>query len=194
MAEEVASDRSEVGVMADNQLSASMEDYLEAILLLVRQKRVARVRDIANRIGVAMPSVTAALKSLSKSGLVNYDPYQAVTLTRPGHEYAERVSGRHIALRRFLTGVLGMDSESADANACRMEHAVDDALLERLADFAEFIRQCPRAGEDWIGAFVKRCRNHQPAGECQACLEKAQNVFRASDPKEVQAGDGSERR
>ena len=67
--------------MAPEHLSRSLEDYLETILLLVRRKRVARVRDIAKRLNVGMPAVTAALKALSKRKLVNYDPYQVVTLT-----------------------------------------------------------------------------------------------------------------
>ena len=71
------------------RLTASLEDYLEAVLMLVRQKRVARVRDIAKRVGVGMPSVTTALKGLARRELVNHDPYEAVTLTDRGREVAE---------------------------------------------------------------------------------------------------------
>jgi len=141
------------------KLSRSLEDYLETILFIVRQQRVARVRDIAKALGVGMPSVTVALKTLSQRGLVNYDPYQVITLTDGGREVAEEISSRHHVLRKFLSEVLGLDAESAEANACRMEHAVDAAALERLASFADFIRTCSQAGDDWTERFR---RYYQP--------------------------------
>ena len=128
------------------KLSASKEDYLEAILLLIRRDQVARVRDIARHLGVGMPSVTAALKALSKRELVNYDPYQVITLTDRGRDVAEAILRRHTILRAFLSEVLGLDADDAEASACRMEHAVSDEVLERLDDFAHFVRTCPRAG------------------------------------------------
>lgn len=135
--------------MADTTLTSSLEDYLEAVLLLVRRDRVARVRDIAKALGVGMPSVTTALKALAQRGLVNYDPYQVITLTEGGRQAAEGVSQRHEVLRRFLVEVLGLDEATAQANACRMEHAVDEQVLDRMRRFADFIRRCPRAGRDW---------------------------------------------
>jgi DtxR family Mn-dependent transcriptional regulator len=152
------------------KLTASLEDYLEAILAVIRQKRVARVRDIADRVGVGMPSVTAALKTLAERGLVNYEAYRAVTLTARGREVAEEVSRRHVLLRRFLVDVLGLDAETAEANACRMEHAVDEPLLERLARFAAFLRDCPRTGEDWIEQFADYCKGDRDRERCRECV------------------------
>jgi len=164
---------------SQKKLTASLEDYLEAILFVVRQKRVARVRDIARRVGVSMPSVTAALKTLSERKLINYDPYQVVTLTDRGRETAEEISGRHFTLRRFLSDVLGLESESAEANACRMEHAVDAALLERLSRFAEFLHTCPRAGEDWIRRFAVFCQQNRDLDRCARCVSAAAEAFEA---------------
>jgi Mn-dependent DtxR family transcriptional regulator len=62
-------------------LTSAMEDYLEAIYHLEKERRIARVRDIANRLGVKMSSVTSALKSLGGRGLIQYDPHQFITLT-----------------------------------------------------------------------------------------------------------------
>ncbi|MCK4601526.1 MAG: metal-dependent transcriptional regulator [Phycisphaerae bacterium] len=163
---------------AKKKLTPSLEDYLEAILVLIRQSRVARVRDIAKRLRVGMPSVTAALKALSKRKLVNYDPYQVITLTGRGREIAEEISRRHHILRRFLTDVLGLDAESADANACRMEHAVDSVLLGRLTSFAKFIHSCPRAGDQWVEAFIKSCSDGQNSDRCEDCLDEALEGFR----------------
>jgi len=156
-------------VVTGKQLTRSLEDYLEAILLLVRRGRVARVRDIAHRLEVGMPAVSAALKTLSARGLVNYDPYQVITLTDRGCELAEEVSRRHDILRRFLTEVLGLDAASAEANACRMEHAVDAPLLDRLERFNEFLRRCPRIGPAWTEQLESACWREADEHRCRRC-------------------------
>jgi DtxR family Mn-dependent transcriptional regulator len=154
----------------DKRLTASLEDYIEAILLLVRRGRVARVRDIARAIGVGMPSVTAALKTLSKRGMVNYDPYEVVTLTDRGREVAEDVSNRHTTIRRFLTEVLSLTAEEAEANACRIEHAIDGALLERLAALVDYMRRCPRVSKVRLADFGDACRRGDDPAECRRCI------------------------
>ncbi len=76
------------------ELSESLEDYLEAIYHLVAEKQVARSRDIATRLRVGRSSVTGALQALSEKGLVNYEPYEAITLTRGGRAAAARRARR----------------------------------------------------------------------------------------------------
>ena len=120
-----------------SKLSASQEDYLEAILDISDEAGTARVRDIASRLGVSMPSVTVALRALSERGMVNYEPYKTVTLSPSGKVYAQSVRRRHKVLRDFLTEVLGVDAERAEVNACRLEHAVDDTVLDRIESLVE---------------------------------------------------------
>ena len=155
---------------AGKKLTASLEDYLEAILILVRRGRVARVRDIALGVGVGKSSVTAALKTLAGRKLVNYDPYQVVTLTDKGRDLAEEVSRRHFTLRQFLADVLQLDSDLAEANACRMEHAVDDAVLSRLVRLGEFMRSCPRVKDSWLEDFPTSCRSGTAPQRCHECM------------------------
>ncbi len=121
-------------------LTSTLEDYLEAISRLTVEHGIARVRDIAKMLSVHKSTVTAALKSLADKGLVNYAPYEITTLTPRGSELAHEVIGRHEVIRRFLTDVLRIDKDAADANACRMEHVMDRDVLRRLAQFAERIR------------------------------------------------------
>jgi DtxR family Mn-dependent transcriptional regulator len=128
---------------APKKLTASQEDYLETILYLVKTGKVARVRDIADRLGVGKPSVTAALKALGKRELVNYDPYQYITLTDRGQKVAEEISRKHAVLKDFMVDLLGVEPETADENACRMEHAVDQGVLRRLKALAEHLREHP---------------------------------------------------
>lgn len=137
-----------------------MEDYLEAILFLVNTDRVARVRDIARRVGVGMPAVTAALKALASRGMVNYDPYQFVTLTNRGHAAAAEINHRHLALGKFLSDILGVDADIADANACRLEHVVDDDVLERFVSLGRFLKGRTKAERNRMKSYIRRrCSN-----------------------------------
>jgi len=118
-------------------LSASLEDYLEAILLLERSSRVARVSEIAGQLGVSRPSVTGALKSLSARRLVTHAPYGHVTLTAEGASIAAEVERRHLAIRDFLTGVLCIPGDRAEATACKMEHVLEPEILAYFVEYAE---------------------------------------------------------
>ena len=134
-------------------LTATLEDYLEAISRLTAEKGAARVRDIAKALSVHKSTVTAALRSLSQKDLVDYAPYELATLTESGQAVAGEISRRHKGIRDFLVDVLCIDEETADANACRLEHAMDRKVFQRLGLFAEFVKSCPRTGGDWIERF-----------------------------------------
>lgn len=154
-------------------LSASLEDYLEVIYGLVKKNKVARSRDISRKLGVTGASVTGALRALSEKKLVNYAPYERVTLTAEGRKAAENVAGRHQALKEFFVTVLGVDEEEAGRNACRIEHAISETVLERLVRFVEFVRVCPRAGVRWVERFDYFCQHPGPdlcRTECESCL------------------------
>ena len=137
------------------KLTSSLEDYLEAILDLTVNSGHAHVRDIARRLGVGKSAVTAALKVLSSRKLVNYAPYKPITLTKRGLAAGEIVRRRHDILKDFMINVLGLDEDSADANACRVEHAIDSDFRERLGMFAEYVHHAPVKYQKWIADFVK---------------------------------------
>jgi len=120
-------------------LSASLEDYLEATFIGVQESGVARVRDIAKRVGVSMPSVNTALKRLAEQGLVTHEPYEFVQLTEQGLEAAGRIHRRHEILRRFLADVLGVPSAIAEEDACRMEHGLHRTTVTQLRRFLEYV-------------------------------------------------------
>ena len=101
-----------------SELSASLQDYLEAVFHLVRQQKVARVKEIADRLKVSMPSVVKALRVLAARGMVNYEPYKFVTLTTEGENIGAEVARRHELLCEFMEKVLAVDHERAERNAC----------------------------------------------------------------------------
>jgi DtxR family Mn-dependent transcriptional regulator len=135
------------------RLSENLEDYLETILVLQNENTVARVKDIAEKLGVLSGTVTSALRSLSDKKLINYKPYSFITLTKKGEIIAQEVLRRHTVVKDFLQCVLLLDEVKAEENACRMEHSMDKVAINRLVQFIEYIYQCPRTGEDWISNF-----------------------------------------
>lgn len=160
--------------MSNNEnLSESLEDYLEIILDLEKINKVARAKDIAERMGVKRGSVTSALKNLGERGLINYEPYSFITLTPEGTKIARNVVYRHNVIKSFLVKVLRINEETADSTACRMEHTVDKLTLDRMVGFFNFIFSCPRAGEDWIESFLMHCKSGRPEDKekCEQCIK-----------------------
>jgi DtxR family transcriptional regulator, Mn-dependent transcriptional regulator len=143
--------------MAEETLSASLEDYLEAIYHVVEAKQAARARDIVERLHVHNSSVTQALHALSEKGLINYAPYDLVTLTDSGRLRAGEVVRRHRAVRAFLVDMLGIAPQQAEADACRLEHAISGEVLQRLGDLMAFQAAHPQCAPRWdavAGGFL----------------------------------------
>jgi len=143
------------------ELSESLEDYLEVILKLEQAHKVARAKDIAEKMNVQRGSVTGALKNLKERKLINYEPYSFITLTPKGKKLAREISRRHAVLKDFLFNVLQIDVETAEATACRMEHAIDKKTLERLVCFIDYVHKFPKEGENWIKSFRKYCKSFE---------------------------------
>ena len=153
--------------MNDN-LSQALARYLEAIYRIQDEKGVARVKDIAGTLGVHKSTVTSALHSLAERELVNYEPYEAATLTEVGRAEGRRLDDRHRVISHFLRRVLNVDAETADRSACSLEHAMDEDVLERIVCFLAFIERCPRGDSAWIEDF--RCFSER-ADRGQSCDE-----------------------
>jgi len=154
-----------------NPLTPTMEDYLEAIFNLAKEKRAVRVRDIARRLGVKMPSVTSMLKTLSDKGLIDYERYEYLELTGKGSDVGSKIDQRHQILRRFLTDIFKIEFDQADEDACKMEHAVSPTALERFVEFMKFIEDCPRSGATWLDYFDEYREHRQPKDKAK-CLER----------------------
>ncbi len=140
-----------------DRVSAAMEDCLEVIERLQREQGSARVRDLAAALSIHKSTVTAALKLLTRRGLVAYARYGTATLTPAGRRIAERTRLTHVRMADFIGRMLLVDDGVAAANACRMEHVLDAAVRERLATFGRFVAAHPRLAANWrrrFGAFV----------------------------------------
>lgn len=150
-------------------LTSAMEDYLETIYHLEQEKRIARVRDIAQRLSVKMSSVSSALKTLDARGFIRYDPHQYITLTDSGIEKAKEIVRKHEILKRFLTRVLRIEEGAAEDNACRIEHHLDPVVIEKLIRFVEFMEMCPLEQTRWLESISDSC------DKCLPCLDEARS-------------------
>ena len=137
----------------ERKYTASMEDYLESIIMLREGKETVRVSQMSKALGVKMPSVTSALMKLSEQGLVEHKRYGRVQLTPDGEKIAEDVFRRHEALHRFLAEILNVDPDIAAVDACQMEHSVSPVTQERLAKFVEFVLSRPKGQPEWLKMF-----------------------------------------
>ena len=125
----------------DHSLTRAGEDYLESIyrLSLDSGEPDGSVRsvDVADQLEVSKASVNKALNQLQDMGMVTQSRYGRVTLTSEGEKYAKIVWRSHRALRAFLQTDLGVESETADEEACLMEHALSADTMTRLIDYLQ---------------------------------------------------------
>lgn len=157
-------------MVTETKLTASQEDYLEAIYHISAKKMAARAKDISKYLDVRASSVTGALRTLGKFGLVNYAPYDLITLTEEGRVAAEDIVHRHKALEKFLVNVLGVDAIEADKAACKMEHAVPKAIIDRLVKYSEYVEKCPKGGITWSSGFGYYCKHGCAEEDCRQCM------------------------
>ena len=118
------------------KLHASGEDYLEAILVLQKQKGMVRSVDVARHLEVTKPSVCNAVATLREGGFLTMDSDYFLHLTDVGREVAEQIYEKH----RFFTQRLiaaGVDPKTAEADACRIEHVISEESFRRLKAVAE---------------------------------------------------------
>jgi DtxR family Mn-dependent transcriptional regulator len=161
------------------ELSSTLEDYLEAIFRIEKRKRVARVRDISKALGVAKSTVNAALKSLARKGMIDYEPYELVGLTEQGRRRAGDIVASHLIIRHFLEDVLALDAEKAEEIACEMEHAVDRVALERFVCFLAFIEKGGSGTSRWIDEFHDFISAGATGKSCRECMNEYMKAVRS---------------
>ena len=136
------------------KLSSNMEDYLEAIAVAKKRNGVARVKNISSFLKVKTSSVTSALNTLSKKGLVVHERYGYIELTPDGKTVAESVLKRHNVLVKFLVKILRIGKKTAVEDACKMEHAVSPKTFHKLTEFIRFTELGLNGREpEWLKNF-----------------------------------------
>lgn len=114
----------------------SAEDYLEAMLMLKEEHGYVRSIDVADKLGVTKPSVSYATKRLRESGYITFDPAGMIVLLAPGLEIAERIYARHKLLTQLLIA-LGVSEDTAQDDACKIEHDLSEETFEAIRRHAQ---------------------------------------------------------
>jgi len=146
--------------------TASMEDYLEAIAKLGEGRKVVKVKQLSQMLGVKMPSVSSALRKLSQQELVEHERYGHIKLTPEGDEVARDVIYRHEALARFFAQALGISRETAEQDACKIEHVISPLSMQRLAKFIEFMEACPLGGVNFPSRYEYYLKHGRLPQDC----------------------------
>lgn len=161
-------------------VSTTQEMYLKVLLHLSENKPIARVRDIAQELGVTPGTVSLRLSKLKELGLVDQERYGGVLLTPVGEAIARCVLRRFDTLKTLLVEVFGIDPELAESDACRMEHAVSPTTVNRMRSLIERLR----AGEsishgdlaDTNRNVGPRCAECEALGYCQATQAATERI------------------
>ena len=112
-------------------LLESGQMYLETILILKNSMTHVRSIDVCEQMGFSKPSVSRAIGLLKSGGYITVDKDGYITLTEVGKELAQKIYDRHRVLTEFLISI-GVDEETASADACKIEHHISDESFEAI--------------------------------------------------------------
>jgi Mn-dependent transcriptional regulator len=141
------------------RLNATEETYIETIADLLQAQRYVKVSDIAKALHVMPSSVSEMLTKLTLTGFITHNPYGPVTLTQKGSDLAEYLQQQQLFIQRFFE-LLGIDPKIAKSDACKIEHILNEATLERLAQYVEFLENTYHSVE-CISRFMKYLESNQ---------------------------------
>ena len=116
------------------ELHRAGEDYLKAILILQKKDGAVRSLDVAEMLNVSKPSVSRAIKLLREGGFLTMNENKLIRLTDAGTEAAEQVFQKHCVLKECLVS-MGVDPDTAEKDACRMEHSISRMTFEKMKHF-----------------------------------------------------------
>ena len=147
-------------------ISSKIEDYLEAIYVIIKRKGYARTTDIADCLEVKPSSVTEMLQKLDSKGFIEYRKYEGAILTDKGYKIGEAVRGRHDALFNLLR-FFQIPENIADKDACIMEHGLDPVTVIQVKKFVNFVKKCPKGIPDWLNHFKEYSETGEFPQECK---------------------------
>ncbi len=138
-----------------NNLSASLEDYLELICNLLETSSCVKAVEIAKKLNISRASVSEALVKLADKNLIIYEGHKGITITPEGLKKAKEVILKHNTFTSFFENTLGLDKVIAEDNACKIEHVVSDEVFEKIREFQLYCEN----NQDFIDKFKKGKNN-----------------------------------
>lgn len=143
------------------KLTSSQEEYLKTIYLLQKSSKKVRVTDIALKLEITKPSVSKAINLLKDIGLINYQAYGNITLTKQGETYAIQIIKKQDILKMFLVEVLDIDKQKAEEEAKAMKYAISETTAKKLD---QYITQIMNLGD-------LDCQYDENNEKCKNCIK-----------------------
>lgn len=156
----------------EKKLTASLENYLYAVLAIEKKNKAARVKDIANYLSLGAPSVSEAMKTLEKGKYINYEPYGLITLTKKGEKLASEKFKRNEILSSFLKNILLVEDSIIAENVKNIEYGMSEEVLEKFVRFLTFMQTCSCKEPKWIKSFKFYAQNGKLRDKCSSCIAK----------------------
>lgn len=125
----------------EQNLSSGLEDYIEAVFMAKLAGQQLKGAELARKLNISRASVSEALSKLVAKGLITYNRYEYISLTEEGESEAKLVYQKHHILADFFENVLGISSEEAGENACKIEHIVSGNVLSKMEKFTSFFKK-----------------------------------------------------
>ena len=118
-------------------ITSGLEDYLELIHNTISNNQSIKAIDIANKFNISRSSVSEALIRLADMDFIIYEGRRGIKITKKGIEQAKKITQKHEILSNFFIKIIGVDVALANKNACKIEHVIDDELIEKIANYTK---------------------------------------------------------
>jgi DtxR family Mn-dependent transcriptional regulator len=149
-----------------NMISKSTEEYLKTIYVLMKQNDIVRVTDIASKMNCSKPSVTKQLSILKENGLINYESYGKIELTKKGIDVATHALADYDILYILLHDVIGIDEELSKSEAAKIKSVIDEDALNKISDYINI-----KFGLDKL-----KCNFNIRKEECRMCAFRGKEI------------------
>jgi len=162
------------------ELTESLEKYLEAVYHIVKTNKAARVKDVANYLNIGAPSTSDAIKTLAKKKFINYEPYGIITITQKGIEKAENKLERNIVISNFLEKVLNIESDLIEQTAKQFEYSMHEDVIEKFVQFLSFMETCSCKEPKWVKSYHYFAENGAMKDKCISCIKNKEHFDNSS--------------
>lgn len=135
-------------VIEEKNLTSGLEDYLEAIYVAHLNNKPLKGAQLARELNVSRASVSEALARLVSKKLINYNSYEAISITKTGITEAKKVYNKHHILELFFEKVLEINKKEASENACKIEHIISENIINKISNFTEIYLKEQNSSDD----------------------------------------------
>ena len=143
-------------------ISKSLEEYIKTMYILKQKNGNIRVTDIAEKMDCSKPSVNKAINNLKDKGLVNYELYGTIELTKEGEQLAKKILETYDIVFLFLKDVLGLEYEKAEQEAEKMKLSMNDETINKLAKYIHEV----------LGLSNLNCNYDVNKEKCRSCVRR----------------------